>query len=194
MCLEKTCVPKSFKSSLIRPHIKKHDIDANTLKNYRPVSNLPFISKALEKVVDVQLGNHLSQTNLHEKYQSAYRKFYSTETALLKVQNDIVNSLDQNDVIILVMLDLSAAFDTIDHKTLLNCLERQFGIAGKPLEFCQRIFTGSLSNCDHRWQTVKASLNGIQCSRWVSPWAEKLHHVYQASRRNLQETWAESSF
>ena len=54
-CLEKACVPTSFKSSLIRPHIKKHDLDANTLKNYRPVSNLPFISKVLEKVVDAQL-------------------------------------------------------------------------------------------------------------------------------------------
>jgi hypothetical protein len=58
--------------------------------------------------------------NLHEEHQSAYRKFHSTETALLKVQNDILNSLDRNDVTMLVMLDLSAAFDTIDHTTLLT--------------------------------------------------------------------------
>ena len=140
-------MPMSFKSSLIRPHIKKHDLDTNTLKNYRPVSNLPFISKVLEKVVDAQLENHLTQNSLHEEHQSAYRKFHSTETALLKVQNDILNSLDQNDVTVLLMLDLSAAFDTIDHETLLNRLEHQFGVAGKPLDFVN-------SYLQDRYQTV----------------------------------------
>jgi hypothetical protein len=79
------------------------------------------------------LKSHLSLNNLHEEHQSAYRKFHSTETALLKVQNDILNSLDRNDVTMLVMLDLSAAFDTIDHTTLLHRLQHHFGIAGKPL-------------------------------------------------------------
>lgn len=146
-CLEKAYVPMYFKSSLIRPHIKKPDLDANILKNYRPVSNLPFISKVLEKVIDVRLENYLSLNNLHEDHQSAYRKFHSTETALLKVQNDILNSLDQNDVTILVMLDLSAAFDTIDHKTLLNRLDQCFGIAGEPLELIN-------SYLGDRYQTV----------------------------------------
>ena len=145
--MERAYVPMPFKSSLIRPHIKKHDLDTNTLKNYRPVSNLPFISKVLEKVVDAQLENHLTQNSLHEEHQSAYRKFHSTETALLKVQNDILNSLDQNDVTILLILDLSAAFDTIDHETLLNRLEHQFGVAGKPLDFVN-------SYLQDRYQTV----------------------------------------
>jgi hypothetical protein len=108
--LEKAYVPKSFKSSLI----KRSGLDANVLKNYRPFSNLPYVSKI---------------------HQSAYRKFHSTETALLKVQNDILNSLDRNDLTMLAMLDLSAAFDTIDHTTLLHRLQHHFGIAGKPLEW-----------------------------------------------------------
>jgi len=68
----------------------------------------------LEKVVDVQLENHLEQYKLHEVNQSVYRKSYSTKTALLRVHYDISKSLDQNEAVILVMLDLSAAFDTID--------------------------------------------------------------------------------
>ena len=76
------------------------------------MSNLPFISKVLEKVVDKHPERHLTDNKLHEGFQSAYRKFDSTESALLKVQHDI-QSLDKNCVKVLVSLDLSAAFDTI---------------------------------------------------------------------------------
>ncbi|XP_053405136.1 uncharacterized protein LOC128558892 [Mercenaria mercenaria] len=119
LSMEQAYVPKMFKSSRIRPLLKKQDLDVDILKNYRPVSNLPFVSKILENVVDARLENHLCLNGLHEEYQSAYRKFHSTETSLLKVQNDILQSLDCNNVTILVLLDLSAAFDTIDHGTLI---------------------------------------------------------------------------
>ena len=111
-------VPTSFKCANIRPLLKKPGLDSEILKNYRPVSNLPFISKVLERVVDKRLEQHLVVNNLHEELQSAYRKFHSTETALLKVQSDILQSLDKGNVTVLVMLDLSAAFDTIDHHIL----------------------------------------------------------------------------
>ena len=140
-------IPASYKSSLIRPLLKKQGLDQNTLKNYRPVSNLPFVSKILEKVVSTRIEKHLISNNLHEQHQSAYRKFHFTETALLKVQNDILQSLDQNNVTVLVMLDLSAAFDTTDHKTLLQRLEHMFGIAGRPLEWMS-------SHPSGRYQTV----------------------------------------
>lgn len=145
--MENASVPKSFKSSLIRPLIKKSGLDENTLKNYRPVSNLTFVSKILEKIVDSRLESHLSTKHLHEVNQSAYRKFHSTETALIKVQNDILNSLDNDDATILVMLDLSAAFDTIDHQTLLQRLKQNFGISGKPLKWIH-------SYLSDRYQTV----------------------------------------
>jgi hypothetical protein len=121
-------VPKEFKIARIRPLLKKSGLDIDTFKNYRPVSNLPFISKILEKVVDARLERHLCENSLHEPMQSAYRKFHSTETALIKVQNDILQSLDQKSVTVLVLLDLSAAFDTIDHQTLLHRLENHFGV------------------------------------------------------------------
>jgi hypothetical protein len=98
--LDAAYVPKLFKQSRIRPHLKKPSLDPNELKNYRPVSNLPFLSKILEKVVDVRIESHLKNNNLHEVNQSAYRKFHSPETALIKVQNDILQSLDNNNVTI----------------------------------------------------------------------------------------------
>ena len=98
--------------------MKKENLDANTLKNYRPISNLPFVSKILEKVESSRIEEHLTVNNLHEEHQSTCRKFHSTETALIKVQNDILQSLDQNEIAVLVLLGLSAAFDTIDHVTM----------------------------------------------------------------------------
>ena len=145
--MEASYVPRDFKCARIRPLLKKPGLDPDTLKHYRPVSNLPFISKVLEKVVDARLERHLVTNSLHECSQSAYRKFHSTESALLKVQNDILQSLDQGCLSVLVLLDLSAAFDTIDHRTLLHRLEHCFGISGKPLSWMTSYLTD-------RYQTV----------------------------------------
>ena len=89
-------------------------------KNYRPVSNLSFISKLVECIVCVQLVEHLKTNNLYEIFQPAYRQLHSTETALLRVQNDLLQAIDNKGGAISVLLDLSAAFDTIDHQKLLN--------------------------------------------------------------------------
>jgi len=127
--------------------IKKSSLNPDILNNYRPVSNLPVISKVLENVVDIQIEEHVVKHNLHKFHQSAYRKHHSTETALQSVQNDILHSLDRGESTVLVMLDLSAAFDTIDHNTLLDRLDHLYGIAGKPLQWMR-------SYLSDRFQTV----------------------------------------
>ena len=114
------------------------------LRFYRPVSNLSFLSKLNERIASVQL----KVNGLYEKYQSAYRALHSTETALLRVQNDLLQAVDKHGGAILVLLDLSAAFDTIDHKTLLNTLDVSFGIRGEALKW----FESYLSD---RTQTVQ---------------------------------------
>ena len=123
-------VPSSFKQALVKPLLKKNGLDENNLKNYRPVSNLRFVSKVLERVVLKQLLNHLDVHGLREKFQSAYRKGHSTETALLRVFNDLINGIDTGKACILNLLDLSAAFDTIDHDILIHRLESNFGVTG----------------------------------------------------------------
>ena len=128
-------VPSSFKHAIVNPLLKKKDLDPEILKNYRPVSNLSFISKVLEKVVASQINEHISKNSLLELNQSAYRKLHNTETALLKIFNDLLMSADDKKVSILVLLDLSAAFDTLDHSILLDRLNTTFGLSGTVLEW-----------------------------------------------------------
>ena len=116
-------------------------------KNYRPVSNLSFISKLIEKAVSSQLKTYLDTNNLNEPFQSAYRKGHSTETALLRVKNDIMMAVDQKKAVILVLLDLSAAFDTIDHEVLFARLKYHLGVSGVVLNWFK-------SYLDNRSQSV----------------------------------------
>ncbi len=127
--------PTQFKLANVIPLLKKPSLDQNELKNYRPVSNLSFVSKLIEKVVAEQLNTHLVENCLLEEFQSAYRKGHSTETALLRVQSDILCAIDQGKAAYLILLDLSAAFDTIDHQMLLTYMESYLGVTGTALNW-----------------------------------------------------------
>ena len=111
-----------MKLAHVIPLLKKNGLDPYVLSNYRPVSLLSFLSKLLERVVAKQLVNHLESQSLFASVQSAYRPGHSTETALLKVVNDLLSSADNGDAVILALLDQSAAFDTVDHPILLDRL------------------------------------------------------------------------
>ena len=80
-----------------------------------------------------QLMDHIHTNNLMEPLQSAYKYCHSTKTALLKVKADILKAMDNQEVRCLVLLDLSATFNTVDHKILLNQQENHFGIKGMAL-------------------------------------------------------------
>ncbi|KAK6168440.1 hypothetical protein SNE40_020971 [Patella caerulea] len=121
-------VSQFTKIAHVKPLLKKPNLDPDNLKNFRPVSNLSYISKLIEKVISTRLKHHFVMNNLDEQFQSAYKKGHSTETALLRVYNDIVTNIDNKQPVVLVLLDLSAAFDTIDHDVLLNRLQTRFGV------------------------------------------------------------------
>ncbi len=140
-------MPKNLKSAILQPLIKKALLDSDIFKNYRPISNLTFISKVIEKVVAVTMKEHIYTHCLHDPLQSAYLELHSTETALIKVQNDILYALDNGNCVILTMLDLSAALNTVDHKILLSRLSSRFGIQGKALTWLESFVLLIHSSC-----------------------------------------------
>ena len=134
----------------VTPLIKGHGLDSSNLKNYRPISNLSFVGKLIERVVLLRLNEHLENNNLHIPLQSGYKKMYSTETLLVRVVNDLLIASSESKATVVLMLDLSAAFDTVDHSKLLQILKHELGITGTAwawfksfLTRCQRIKVGN---------------------------------------------------
>ena len=139
--LQSGCFPEIWKEALVFPLLKKPGLDV-IFKNFRPVSNLSFVSKLIERAAFNQIHGHLVRNNLYPVAQSAYRRNHSTETALLKVMNDILLNMNKQHVTILVLLDLSAAFDTVDHSILLNRLSSKLGLNGTALAWFRSYLSG----------------------------------------------------
>lgn len=130
-----------LKSADIAPLLKGESLDHNSLKNFRPVSNLQFVGKIIEKVVLRRLNEHLISNNLDIPEQSAYKKHFSTETLLIRLTNDILIASDEKSATIVLLLDLSAAFDTVEHSLLLNILEKEIGLSGTVLRWFKSFLT-----------------------------------------------------
>jgi len=118
--------PSDFKHAVVRPLLKKNGLDVSDPKNFRPVSNLSFLFKVLERIIQRRLQAYLDDIALMPVRQSAYSLYHSTETAVTKVFDELLQSADEGDVSALCLLDLTAAFDTVDHDLMLLKLERQF--------------------------------------------------------------------
>ena len=113
------------------PLLKKNNLDPELLKNFLPVSNLS--SKLIERMVASRLNTYMSEHSLHEILQSAYKKHHSIETALLRISDNVLRATDNKKCALLVLLDMSAAFDTVDHSILLSRLHTRLGITGTAL-------------------------------------------------------------
>ena len=136
------------KSSIIFPLIKKQCLDPEILKNYRPVAILSFISKIIDKAIATQIHDHLINNDIVDNFPSAYKAGHSRETALLRVYNYIVTTIGRGNGAMLFLLDLSAAFDSIDHDNLFCILEKYVRICGNALKLIK-------SNFSNRTQRVK---------------------------------------
>ena len=128
-------VQKSWKSAQIAPLLKKPSHDHNVASSYRPISNLPVLSKLSEKLVLNRVMSYLNNSNLFSTHKSAYCRHHSTETAVAKVYSDILGAADDGKLSLLILLNLSAAFDLVDHSILLKRLESTYGFDGLTLEW-----------------------------------------------------------
>jgi len=134
-------MPSSEKKAIVFPRLKKAGADVNVLANYRPISNLSYMSKLIERAVADQVFAFVELSGKLPVFQSAYRPFHSTETALVKIYNDLVLGVDKGLIVGLVLLDMSAAFDTVDYSILLERLKKTFGIDGVVIEWFSSYLT-----------------------------------------------------
>ena len=131
--LAEGCVPPSQKRALVFPSLKKPNLDTNLCQNFRPISNLSFLSKTLERLVSFQFFPYLEQAGLLPSNQSGFRAYHSTETALLSLLTEIFSAVDKAELTLLALYDVSAAFDMVDHDILLQRLQTSYGLQGLPL-------------------------------------------------------------
>ena len=115
--------PSTLKEAVIRPGLKKPNLDSDDFKSYRPISNLTFISKIIEKCAHKQLVKYIEDNSLFADLQSGYRKAHSCETTITRIHNDLLYIMDSGNNALLLLLDLSAAFDTVNHQLLINKLQ-----------------------------------------------------------------------
>jgi hypothetical protein len=143
LSLENGLFIQSWKEAIVKPLLKKAGMKLE-LKSYRPVSNLKYISKLVEKAAFNQINSYADNNGLTPKVQSAYRAHHSTETTLLKVYSDLIDCMDNGKVVFLVLIDQSAAFDLVDHQLLIERLHKEYGMSGTVLEWCKTYL------CDRR--------------------------------------------
>jgi len=157
LSLSEGVMPVNLKKALVIPLLKKLSLILEILKIFRPVSNLVYVSKLIERIVAVRITDHMTTNNLHELLQSSYKKFHSCETALIRVQNDILQAVDEKKCVLLVLLDLSAAFDTVDHGKLLQILSERIGLTGTALKWFQNYLLD---------RTQSVIIDGIESNIW----------------------------
>ena len=171
------CFPQQFKKAQVTRLLKREGLDKDTTANYRPISNLNTISKIIERLILVNLRQHLTSAPSFNSAQSAYRRHHSTETALLRTMDAVYRAANRGETTLIVALDISAAFDTIDHTILLNRLNNSFGVGGNALSLI-------ISYLAMRSQTVRvdsASSAPSDCSfgvpQRIGPGSDTFHLV-----------------
>src|SRR6218665_3433408 len=131
--LKEGYIPPSQKRALVFPSFKKPNLDPTNCQNFRPISNLSFISKTLERLLSLQLLPYLENSGLLPTYQSGFRTNHSSETSRLPLLSDMYSAIDKSQLSLLTLFYVSAAFDMVDHQIILEHLETSCGISSLPL-------------------------------------------------------------
>ena len=161
------------------PILKKPDLDPDDLHNYRTISNLLFLSKILERVVATRLHQHMSYHELYELLQSGFRARHGTQIALIKITNKVLITADSGHIKILILLDLSAAFDTISDTIHVTRLSDYLGLTITALSGFQFYQTNrKQKGCHHLKLQFHPSSSQPRCASRLCAWTPPLHHLH----------------
>ena len=185
----KTGSMDGLKNAVVSPLLKK-DLDENENKSFRPVSQLPFLSKLIERVVLRRLNKHMAVNDLNKDFQHGYKKQHSTETLLLKFVNDLIVGIDQKMGVVVLLVDLSAAFDTVNHNILLNILAKELNITGVALTWFRSFLSQRTQQVKIHDELSDSILleSGVVQGSVLGP---VLYNVYS---RSTKKTFAERGF
>ena len=192
--LENGVFANNWKTAIIKPLLKKAGLNL-ICKNYRPVSNLSFLTKIFNKCALLQFNNHCTVNKLLPDYQSAYREHFSCEAALVKLMDDILWNMEEQKITAVVVIDLSAAFDTVDHDVLLDVLNNRFGLDGntqnwidsylRPRKFKGNIGQSYSEEIDVKFLVPQGSIFGLY-STYASTLEEIINNVNRSNDINDQ--------
>ncbi len=180
-------MPTVLTSTLITLLLKKTGLDPDCLSNYRPISHLPLISKLIERTVTTQTVTRFTDNDLFVPVQSAYRSGHSTETALVRVFNILLLSVDRDNCSALVLFDLSASFDTVDHQMLLDRLSNQFGVSDGALDWFKSYFSDQSQF--RQWCVINECVCHDRCSPGFCSWTSSLHIIQGSCIPNCMSPW-----
>ena len=185
-------IPDILKNAAVRPLLKKANLPLEE-KNYRPVSNLSYLGKLIESAACNLIVDFASNTGNIENNQSAYRVGHNTKSALLKVKTDLLHALDKREVTCLVLLDLSAAFDTVDHDLLLNRLHFRYRFDEKILNWISsylRLRTQQILIADNNFSDPTHLKCGVPQSSVLGPiLLTLLQPLLERSAKNMELTF-----
>ena len=187
--LESGVVPDSFKLAHVPPLLKRSGLKTENLKHYRPVSNLFCLSKLTKRVASSRLAEHLTRFDLHDPQQSAYRPLHNCETALTRVQNEILRAMDKRKVGILLLLDVSATSDTVCHDILLRRLESDMGCAWHSTCLAEFLCSQPTPVCQHSWGDVWDVLCPVWRTSGVSTWPTAVLRIHQTASQPHPQSW-----
>lgn len=168
VCLKESVFPDSWKEALVKPVPKINNPEE--FKDLRPISILPVLSKVLEREVDMQLRDHISKFNILPEVQSGFRPLHSCETALLNITDDILRGVDNKKVTVLVLIDFSKAFDTLNHEILLSLL-KFVGMSENVVKFfCSYLYNRTQrTKIDHAVSTPLKMSSGVPQGSILGP-------------------------
>jgi len=186
-------LPASQKHAIVTPRLKRSGLDPTDITNFRPVSNMTFMSKVVERAAASHLNAYLSVNGLLPRQQSAYRQKHSTETAMLRVWSDILTSADVREVTLLGLFDLSAAFDCVNHGILLQRLEVVFTVRSRGHGSQMDLLVPDRSTAAGLlpWMPVVNAVRTVRRAARVGAWPTAvcaLHRRAGADRRAPQPT------